>query len=300
MSTPQPQVPMAATFAVAGASGISAWMFIHPADLIKVRMQLLGNSGAKTTASMAFNEIRRTQGVKGLYAGLSAAITRQAVYTTARLGLYDIIKAAIAPPGTEVTVLHRLTTGLAAGGIAAFLTCPIEVCLVRMQADGRLPPAERRGYTNVFNALGRVAKEEGVLTYWRGASPTVARAMVVSATQLGTYDQVKTSLLPILGDGAATQTVAALTAAVVYSYASLPLDTAKTRMQGQARARDGAPLKYTGMLQTVGAIAREEGARSLWKGFTPYFVRSGGHTVLMFFFMEQYKALANRYYGVTK
>lgn len=45
-------------------------------------------------------------------------------------------------------------------------------------------------YKNVGDALIRVAKEEGILTYWRGAGPTVLRAMVVSTTQLGTYDQV--------------------------------------------------------------------------------------------------------------
>jgi Mitochondrial carrier protein len=41
------------------------------------------------------------------------------------------------------------------------------------------------------------------------------------------------------------------------------------------------------MGQTLSYIVRTEGARSLWKGFTPYFVRSGGHTLLMFFFKEQ-------------
>ena len=33
----------------------------------------------------------------------------------------------------------------------------------------RLPVAERRNYKNVFNALGRICKEEGVLTMWRVA-----------------------------------------------------------------------------------------------------------------------------------
>lgn len=47
--------------------------------------------------------------------------------------------------------------------------------------------------------------------------------MVVSMTQLGTYDQAKTVLTPILGDNKGTHLAAALTAAVVYSYASLPL-----------------------------------------------------------------------------
>ena len=59
-----------------------------------------------------------------------------------------------------------------------------------MQADGRLPPAEQRGYKHVGDALMRVAREEGVLTYWRGCTPTVVRAIVVSVTQVAGYDQV--------------------------------------------------------------------------------------------------------------
>lgn len=31
----------------------------------------------------------------------------------------------------------------------------------------RLPEAERRGYKNVFDALIRITKEEGVFTLWR-------------------------------------------------------------------------------------------------------------------------------------
>lgn len=50
--------------------------------------------------------------------------------------------------------------------------------------------------------------------------------MVVSMTQLGTYDQAKTMLTPILGDNKGTHLASALTAAVVYSFASLPLVSA--------------------------------------------------------------------------
>jgi solute carrier family 25 (mitochondrial oxoglutarate transporter), member 11 len=120
---------------------------------------------------------------------------------------------------------HILTFATSATNAAHYHTIIRQVCLVRMQADGRLPPAQRRGYTNIFNALRRIAVEEGVLTYWRGASPTVTRAMVVSMTQLGTYDQIKSMLLPHTGDTAQTHVISALTAAVVYSLASLPVST---------------------------------------------------------------------------
>lgn len=48
--------------------------------------------------------------------------------------------------------------GLCAGGLAALISNPIEVSLVRMQADGRLPVAQQRGYSSVFNALFRIGK----------------------------------------------------------------------------------------------------------------------------------------------
>ena len=59
----------------------------------------------------------------------------------------------------------------------------------------RLPVEQRRGYTNVFNALARITREEGVLTLWRGCGPTVVRAMVVNAAQLASYAQAKQMLL---------------------------------------------------------------------------------------------------------
>lgn len=38
-------------------------------------------------------------------------------------------------------------------------------------------------------------------------------------------------------------------------------------------------MKYTSTLQTLSHVVKTEGFTSLWKGFTPYFVRSGTHTV---------------------
>lgn len=40
------------------------------------------------------------------------------------------------------------------------------------QADGKLPKDQQRGYRGVFHALYKIAKEEGVLTYWKGAGAT--------------------------------------------------------------------------------------------------------------------------------
>ncbi|KAM6550744.1 hypothetical protein CsatB_000552 [Cannabis sativa] len=64
----------------------------------------------------------------------------------------------------------------------------------------------------------------------------------------------------------ASSAFAACTAEIV----SIPLDTAKVRLQLQKKAVDGMALpKYKGLLGTVGTIAREEGLLALWKGIIP-------------------------------
>lgn len=53
---------------------------------------------------------------------------------------------------------------------------------------------------------------------------------------------------------------------------TIPLDTAKVRLQLQKKAVIGdtaAAPKYKGMLGTVATIAREEGLAALWKGIIP-------------------------------
>ncbi|CAI0424396.1 unnamed protein product [Linum tenue] len=53
---------------------------------------------------------------------------------------------------------------------------------------------------------------------------------------------------------------------------TIPLDTAKVRLQLQKSAISGDVLtapKYNGMLGTVATIAKEEGAASLWRGIIP-------------------------------
>lgn len=44
------------------------------------------------------------------------------------------------------------------GTMGSFISNPAEVALIRMTADGTLPPGKRRNYKNAFNALGRLTQ----------------------------------------------------------------------------------------------------------------------------------------------
>ncbi|KAF6299699.1 solute carrier family 25 member 11 [Rhinolophus ferrumequinum] len=151
----------------------------------------------------------------------------------------------------------------------------------------RLPADQRRGYKNVFNALIRIAQEEGVPTLWRGCIPTMARAVVVNAAQLASYSQSKQFLLDsgYFSDNILCHFCASMISGLVTTAASMPVDIVKTRIQNM-RMIDGKP-EYKNGLDVLLKVVRYEGFFSLWKGFTPYYARLGPHTVLTFIFLEQ-------------
>jgi len=62
---------------------------------------------------------------------------------------------------------------------------------------------------------------------------------------------------------------ASATAASFAEVTTLPLDTAKVRLQLQSSAAAGAKPKYSGLLGTCATVAKEEGAGALWKGVIP-------------------------------
>ena len=253
---------------------------------------------ADTGLASVVRAILKERGPAGLYDGLSAGVSRQLVYATVRLGGYDVFRDAIvrrraAEGGVPVATFgDRLVAGALSGGFAAYLSCPVEVAMVRMQADGSGPAGERRGYAHVGDALRRIATEEGVRTYWRGSTPTVVRATAVGVTQVGFYDQCKSWLVQsgyFAPTSVSTFVTSSLITGVVYSFLTMPIETVKIRMQNQKPQADGS-LRYRNMAQALGNVARVEGVSSLWRGYVPYYTRCGLHTLSCFFVLEQCKA----------
>uniref|UniRef100_A0A3P9D1G5 Mitochondrial 2-oxoglutarate/malate carrier protein n=1 Tax=Maylandia zebra TaxID=106582 RepID=A0A3P9D1G5_9CICH len=232
----------------------------------------------------------------GGLAGLSAGLLRQATYTTTRLGIYTILfEKMTSSDGRPPNFFLKALIGMTAGAIGAFVGTPAEVALIRMTADGRLPAEQRRGYKNVFNALVRITKEEGVTTLWRGCIPTMARAVVVNAAQLASYSQSKQALLDsgYFRDDILCHFCASMISGLVTTAASMPVDIVKTRIQNM-KMIDGKP-EYKNGLEVLVRVVGKEGFFSLWKGFTPYYARLGPHTVLTFIFLEQMNRLYKTY-----
>jgi solute carrier family 25 (mitochondrial oxoglutarate transporter), member 11 len=81
-----------------------------------------------------------------------------------------------------------------------------------MQADSTLPEAQRRHYRNAFHALYRIVREEGVTYLWKGATPTVVRAVFINLAMLAPYDECKERISKYLGYTKKTYIISSLIA----------------------------------------------------------------------------------------
>ncbi|KAJ7546447.1 hypothetical protein O6H91_08G040700 [Diphasiastrum complanatum] len=240
-------------------------------------------------------KVVQTEGAQALFSGVSAAVLRQCLYSTTRLGLYDVLKQQWQEPpeqGGGLSLPRKVAAALVAGGIGAAVGNPADVAMVRMQADGRLPFYQRRNYTSVGDALFRMVKQEGVASLWTGSAPTVQRAMVVTAAQLATYDQIKETLIfhNITKDGFGTQVAASCSAGLIASVASNPIDVIKTWIMNM-NVEAGKEPPYKGSLDCAIKTVRREDLMALYKGFIPTVTRQGPFAVVLFLTLEQIRAL---------
>ena len=322
-------------FVEGGVASIVAGCSTHPLDLIKVRMQLQGEKApapkpqliqalrpafafpsSSTTAihlpaaapvppppaprvgpiSVGMR-IVQAEGVAALFSGVSATVLRQTLYSTTRMGLYDVLKQKWADPQSgNMSLPQKIGAGLVSGAVGAAIGNPADVAMVRMQADGRLPAAQRRNYKGVVDAITQMSRQEGVASLWRGSGLTVNRAMIVTASQLASYDQFKEMILEkgVMGDGIGTHVTASFAAGFVAAVASNPVDVIKTRVMNM-KVEPGEVPPYSGALDCALKTVRAEGPMALYKGFIPTISRQGPFTVVLFVTLEQVRKLLKEF-----
>lgn len=210
------------------------------------------------------------------------------------MGLYEVLKNKWTDPESgKLSLTRKIAAGLVGGGIGAAVGNPADVAMVRMQADGRLPVSERRNYAGVGDAIKRMAKQEGVVSLWRGSALTINRAMIVTAAQLASYDQFKEGIVEsgAMKDGLGTHVVASFAAGIVAAVASNPVDVIKTRVMNMKVDARGGEAQYKGAWDCAVKTVRAEGPMALYKGFVPTVCRQGPFTVVLFVTLEQVKKL---------
>jgi len=278
---------------VAGAfAEMFAVSFTHPMDVLKVRLQLTGecNPSKRALTARDFKEAAQRlilqEGVQnGLYGGISASWTRQFFFSGMRHGGYGVLERKWREKFGSINLGQRLLCAVTSGSVAATLANPTDVVLIRMQSDGHWPPEARRGYRHVFHGLSCIIRDEGIRRLWRGCSPTVLRAALVTMSQIGTYEEVKSRALAAgFQDGLPLHLGCAISSATVACLVTSPVDVVKTRIMNMQQKHG---ISYNGPVDVVMQTARTEGIRAFYKGISATFLRLWPHTVLLWLGQER-------------
>ena len=168
------------------------------------------------------------------------------------------------------------------GGIAGN---PADVLNVRMQNDASLPMSQRRNYRNAIDGLFRMTREEGWRALFRGVYPNSLRAMLMTASQLASYDGIKNTILhnTHLEDNLTTHFLSSIAAGFIATTICSPVDVIKTRVM--------SATEKEGIVTLLSKIYRAEGVTWMFRGWVPSFIRLGPHTVATFLFLEQHKKI---------
>eukprot|EP00040_Diaphanoeca_grandis_P015124 m.77001 g.77001 ORF g.77001 m.77001 type:complete len:289 (-) comp24964_c0_seq2:142-1008(-) len=251
-----------------------------PLDVVKTRLQL---EPQKTKISFidTFRTIVRNEGFIALWRGSGIVIARAYVYGGLRLGSYAPVKDFISGSNsTSVNVLQKLMAGAIAGAFASGVTSPLELIKTRVQAHPNLGYSTQGAWSNVRSLVAG----DTIFVLWKGASMSMARASVITASQCVGYEETKKYLTSKGYDAslASTHFLASVVTGFISTTLSNPFDVIKSYMY--VDGRHGSAFEY------ARSLIKEQGPKSFLKGWSAAYVRSAPLTTLIFVFNEQIRS----------
>ncbi|TVY45939.1 putative mitochondrial 2-oxoglutarate/malate carrier protein [Lachnellula occidentalis] len=144
----------------------------NPAEVALIRMQSDGLLPASQRANYrsvfhALSSITRNEGVKGLWSGAYPTIIRAMAVNFGQLAFFSESKHQL----TQRTALSEQTKTVAAsciaGFFAAFFSLPFDFMKSRLQSQRKSADGAVR-YKGMLDCFVKVAKDEGLLSFYRG------------------------------------------------------------------------------------------------------------------------------------
>ena len=169
-----------------GASGCISTLLhdgiMNPAEVVKQRMQML-NSPYRSVVHCFINVYRR-EGISAFYRSYTTQLTMNIPFQSIHFMVYEVAQKITNKEGVYNPPAH-MVSGALAGGIAAAVTTPLDVCktLLNTQQEGAT--------TGLVEAVKKVYLFGGPMGYFRGLQARVVYQMPATAICWSTYEFFK-------------------------------------------------------------------------------------------------------------
>ncbi|XP_066547029.1 solute carrier family 25 member 34 [Amia ocellicauda] len=173
------------------------------------------------------------------------------------------------PPSRPQALWPPLDFVLGAGACcgACLFTNPLEVVKTRLQLQGELRArgSYPRQYRGVLQAIGAVARADGLLGLQKGLTAGLLYQGVMNGVRLGCYSYAQAAGLTGLQGGSL---LAGAVAGALGAFVASPAYLVKTHLQAQSVAAIvvGHQHNHQGVSSALGSIYRSGGVLALWRG----------------------------------
>ena len=251
-------------------------------------------------------EIIRTEGVRGMYRGVSAPMVAVApIWATSFWGFDTGVRLvryfAGMSPDARLNVLQLCI----AGGFSALPTALVMVpcerikCILQTQQvqQQNQPPGKKQQqtknkmkYNGFVDCATQLYVESGIWGLYKGTALTLMRDVPGNMVYFGVYEVVKASLGNANAvNPAAAALLAGAAAGVSFWPVVLPMDCLKSRYQ---TAPSG---KYNNIGDVYTELVREEGVGGFFRGIRPAMVRSAPANAVSFLGAEVTKTVLSKF-----
>jgi solute carrier family 25 phosphate transporter 23/24/25/41 len=289
-----PHVVPAWTSAVAGAIG-NAFSRTAIAPLERVRMQMITDPGKYPGVWSCLTTLLKEEGVKGLWRGNSINVMRIAPQGGISFFAKDYFKVKIPELGRQSgmrpeswgnksTPIEVLVASMASGIVCQTGVYPLDTIRTRMTTTPGL-------YTGLIDGWKKIQGQEGFKALFKGLGAANAFAVPYYGTQFFTYDMLKEQystlgmppgqkrdIHPLIGIPFGS--IAACAACGV----AFPFQMAWKRIQVQGIG--DRPVRYSGTIQCLSKVIKEEGARGVYAGLTANLIKLAPTGALTFVCVE--------------
>jgi len=256
-------------FVAGGVAGGVAKTIGSPLSRATILMQTQAARGLAESGLIAvLKEVIKKDGLKGLVRGNTADVLRSVPMTGLSFLTYGKAREALENSSSlkrrEHPILQGLVAGSASGFVAISATYPLDLLRTRMCVTSK---GEGRG---LMSAASGIVKRQGVTALYAGLGPALAASVPKLATIFVVNDATEGYLVTHGWEaGPSTHLMSAVTAAIIASSLTFPLDVVSRSMQVQGTLPSRDARKFNGAIGCIKHLYKAAGPGGFYRGLLP-------------------------------
>jgi len=295
------RMSFAQNFVSGGFAGVASRTITSPLDVVKILAQV-GTKGTEGGMISTFKNLYAEEGMKAFWKGNGIACVRLFPYNAVQFASFNQLKLWLSDEKGRLSAMNAMLAGSLGGIAATVVTYPTDMVKTRLTVSHA--DKSKAKYRGMFDAFRVIAKEEGMLAFYKGMSTSVIGVIPFAGGTFMSYEVLdrawnkpKDKMTPL------ENFINGCLAAAFAQTFSFPFDTIRKKLQAQSKtvSTEMRPdVEFNGMFDAFVKTVKKNGILGLWRGTSANLAKVAPYAGLMFMAFEACKRVFVYLNGYTE